>query len=166
MMESKLAIELMDSLIPALLVVLFRYGKMIVKKAELQLTAKEKETLAPVVQACMDQLMLNFNSPWVALAFTGGMIYGSKIVEIYGTDRAERKTGPIDSNKAQQGPFPRERNKIPITDPNEPVKPPVKELRPWNEDDIQKYVDKKKCSKAKAREYFEKNWVRKGGLIT
>lgn len=81
MLESKLAIELIDAMLPALFVAMFHAIDVKLRKTELQLTQKEKDTIAPIMQACLNTIMLNFNSPWTTLAVTLGVIYGSKITE-------------------------------------------------------------------------------------
>lgn len=81
LVDGALATELLDALLPALLVVALKALKLEIKKTDLQLTAKEKSTLAPLVKACLDSLFLNFNSPWVALGFSATIIYGAKITE-------------------------------------------------------------------------------------
>lgn len=81
LLEGKFAVDMIDALLPALLVVLFKKMNLSVRKTELQLTEGEKRTLAPVVQDCLNTLDIDFNNPWVALAFTAGIIYGSKVIE-------------------------------------------------------------------------------------
>jgi len=81
MLEAKLAIELMDALLPGLFVAIFHAVDVKLRKSELQLTEKEKNTITPIFQACLNTIMLNFNSPWTTLAVTCGVIYGSKITE-------------------------------------------------------------------------------------
>lgn len=81
MLDAKLAVELLDAVLPAVLVVLMKYIGASMKKADLQLTEKEKKTFEPVIKACLDQLMINFSSPWTALAVTATVIYGAKLTE-------------------------------------------------------------------------------------
>lgn len=81
MLEGKLAIELMDAMLPGLFVAIFYAIDIKLRKSELQLTQKEKDTIAPIMQACLNTIMLNFNSPWTTLAVTVGVIYGSKVTE-------------------------------------------------------------------------------------
>lgn len=164
MIESRVAIELIDALVPALLVVLFRYAKMLVRKTDLQLSAKEKETLSPIVQACMDQLMLNFSSPWVALAVTGGMIYGSKVIEIMGTAQADKKNGVQTPKEAKSSPVEQSKAKDTPKQDQPPSKPPDG-LRPFTQEDVDRIAIKKKKTRDWARDYLEKNWVKKGGNV-
>lgn len=81
MLEGKLAIELIDAMLPSLFVAMFYAMGVKLRKTEFQLTQKEKDTLSPLMQNCLNSVMLNFNSPWTALAVTAGIIYGSKITE-------------------------------------------------------------------------------------
>lgn len=91
MVDGKLAVELIDALLPALFVVLIQKVGLTMKKTDLQMTAKEKETVAPILQQCMNQLMINFNNPWAALGVTLGVIYGGKILEKGGPAFLEKK---------------------------------------------------------------------------
>lgn len=81
MLEAKLAIELMDALLPGLFVAIFHAIEIKLRKTELQLTQKEKDTITPIMQKCLDTIMLNFSSPWTTLAVTCAIIYGSKLTE-------------------------------------------------------------------------------------
>lgn len=95
MFEGKYAVDMLDALLPALLVVLFKKMNIGVRKTELQLTESEKKTLAPVVQNCLNTIDLDFNNPWIALAVTAGIIYGSKVIEKAGVgwlDKQSTKT--------------------------------------------------------------------------
>lgn len=81
LIDGKTATELMDSVLPAVLVFALYKAGLQLKKTELQLTEREKNTLAPLMQKCMDALMLNFDSPFVALGVSMAVIYGGKIME-------------------------------------------------------------------------------------
>lgn len=100
--EGKMTIEIIDSLLPALLVLAFHRGGMVVKKTDMQLTAKEKDTLTPVLQKCLDSILLNFDSPWTALAVTAGAIYGAKLIEYGGKAYTDKETTKA-AVKAAQG---------------------------------------------------------------
>jgi hypothetical protein len=80
-MDAKLAVDLMDAVLPSALVIGGKFVGLEMKKTDLQLTEREKGTFHPVVQKCLDQLMLNFSSPWTALAVTAVVIYGAKVGE-------------------------------------------------------------------------------------
>lgn len=102
LVDGALATDLLDALLPALLVVLLKALKLEIKKTDLQLTAKEKNTLAPLVKACLDSLFLNFNSPWVALGFSASIIYGAKITE-HGVVRAlDKKAERMEEQKTHE----------------------------------------------------------------
>lgn len=96
MFDGGYAVNMLDALLPSLMVVLLKYMKITVRKSEMQLTESEKKTLSPIVTDCLKTLNLDFNNPWVALACTAGIIYGSKIIEKAGVaslDKiAEKKT--------------------------------------------------------------------------
>jgi hypothetical protein len=81
LMDAKLAVDLMDAVLPSALVIGGKFVGLEMKKTDLQLTEREKGTFHPVVQKCLDQLMLNFSSPWTALAVTAVVIYGAKVGE-------------------------------------------------------------------------------------
>lgn len=81
MIEGKLAIELMDALLPGLFVAALYAVNIKLRKTELQLTEKEKGTIAPIMQQCLNTIMLNFSSPWQTLGVTLAVIYGSKVSE-------------------------------------------------------------------------------------
>jgi hypothetical protein len=105
MVDGKLAVELIDALLPALFVVLIQKVGLTMKKTDLQMTAKEKETVAPILQQCMNQLMINFNNPWAALGVTLGVIYGGKILEKGGPafleKKAEKAKAATENKKAE-----------------------------------------------------------------
>ncbi len=82
LMNAKLVAELMDAIIPALAVwLLYRFGKVRLKKTELQLTAKEKDIITPVLQECLNTVNVNMSNPWQSLALALIVIYGSKVGE-------------------------------------------------------------------------------------
>lgn len=99
MLESKLAIELVDAVLPGILVAAMYALKIEMTKKELQLTEKEKTTITPIFQKCLDTIYLNFSSPWTLLAVTIGVIYGSKVTEkgivAYIDKKNEEKKNPI-----------------------------------------------------------------------
>lgn len=102
LVDAKLAVDLMDAAVPAALVWLcFKIG-MKLKKSDLQLTEKEKNTLAPIVQKCLEQLMINFQNPWVALSVSLLTIYGSKIAEKGAFQFFENKQKKIEDAAKQQ----------------------------------------------------------------
>jgi len=162
MVDAKLVVELVDSLIPSLMVVLFARFKVQIEKSGMKLTAKEKDTLAPLVQNCLDALMINFNSPWVALAVTAGIMYGSKVIEHGGKAAIEKK------NEEKKSAVRKEEKKEQTSDGKPAMKSVVEavgELRPYDKDDIMKVLRKRKRGYDDAKEWLEKNWVKNGGVI-
>jgi hypothetical protein len=83
--SGKFAVDMTDIILPAVLVwAVSALGYGIDKKA-LALTAKEKETLTPLVQAYLDSINVNFNNPLGNLIFGFAMIYGGKAIEVFPT---------------------------------------------------------------------------------
>lgn len=80
LIDGRMCAEWIDAIIPALVVFIAAKAGKLIKKADLLLTEKEKNTLAPVLYKCLEELQINFDSPWVALAITAGFIYGGKLV--------------------------------------------------------------------------------------
>lgn len=107
LVDAKLAINLVDAVLPsALVLVLYKVGVKL-RKADLQLTEKEKDTLAPILNKCLDSLMINFNNPWNALGISLLTIYGAKIMEKGGVawfdakkEKEEGKVVPMKKNNA------------------------------------------------------------------
>lgn len=75
------AVNIMDSLLPAAIVAAFYAQGLKLRKTEIQLTEKEKGVLAPIVQRCLDSVLINFDNPWTCLAVTAGAIYGGKLID-------------------------------------------------------------------------------------
>lgn len=180
LVQSKVAVEWMDSLIPALLVLIFHKLKVTVKKSDFQLTQGEKNTLYPIVEACMQQLMINFESPWSALCVTIIIIYGGKGMEKGGVALMDRKAAEVTPAKAPEA-------RPPVAPMR--VVPPVPSAGPkatsntdsfgsamdvvqqdgppvWTEADVAALMRApKKFSRKKALEWLETNWAKKGGRV-
>lgn len=80
--SGKFVVDMTDVIMPALtvwVVSLMGYG---FEKKQLLLTAKEKETLTPLVQAYLDSVNVNFNNPFNNLLFGLAMVYGAKIIDV------------------------------------------------------------------------------------
>lgn len=96
--NSKIAVDLMDVIIPALLVVaVAKYTSQKVNKSKFQLTAGEKNTIAPVLQNYLNSINFSVESPLNALILTVTIIYGSKTIEVIG---AEIETPKVDKKTA------------------------------------------------------------------
>lgn len=81
--NGKTAVALTDIIVPLLLTyLLMTFVKKKVRRSTFQLNAEEKKTLEPILDACLQTLNINFNSPWIALAVVGSTIYGAKFIEV------------------------------------------------------------------------------------
>lgn len=173
LVQGKHAVELMDALVPALLVVMFKYMKVDVRKAEMQLTEKEKNVLAPIVEACMNSIVLNFNSPWTTLAISVGVIYGGKIIEHGGVKFLDKKASEVKTPKDITNEVIQKSNeRMGMKKENaQAVQTAVQEqvrsapLGHWTEDDVRKVEKKRKKGPKEAIKWLEKNWERIGGQI-
>lgn len=81
LMQGTFAVNLVDMLVPSLVVLLIGYVGYSMEKKDLQLTKSEKETLAPAVQDVLDHIKIDFSNPWVNLAIMLSIVYGSKIID-------------------------------------------------------------------------------------
>lgn len=157
MVDSKFAVNILDALLPALIVLACTKGGIKVKKTDFELTVKEKETIAPVLQQCLNSLMINFNNPWNALGVSLVVIYGSKTLEKVGTSWLENKTVKADKQNVEAA-------------KQEPATEAVKEKEPVKvepgidyiptEEQIKEVVFKNKCSREKAAEILKKRFKR------
>ena len=178
LVQAKVAVDLMDSLIPAVLVLLFAKLEIQVKKTDFGLTAGEKNTLVPVVEACLNSINLDFSSPWTTLLISLVVIYGGKALEKGGIQFLEKKaaeTKPADPNKhekrkaetivkemfpggpsGQGAPAP---VKIPdsanMDDFGQTGGPPV-----WTEADVAVVEKRRKKGRAEAIQWLENNWAK------
>ena len=94
-LSPELMVEGIDNLIP----LLFVYGasafKISVQKKQLQLSPKEKETILPLVEACLTEMNVLIKSPFIALGIMLAIFYGSKMVE-FGIKAKETKKSEVD----------------------------------------------------------------------
>lgn len=81
MVKGEWAVDMIDAVLPAAIVAGFYALGIKLRKSEVQASQGEKNTLIPIVQKCMDTVMLNFDNPWNALIVTLGIIYGGKAAE-------------------------------------------------------------------------------------
>lgn len=177
LVSGKVVVDLMDSLLPALLVLIFYKMGVETRKSQYQLTQGEKNTLAPIVEACMNSINLNFDSPWTTLVVSLLVIYGGKAAEIGGTAFLDKKT----AEKTPAKPAPKPAKVVPLSDPPKPQHTPAASTNTddfksveeviasdgpptWTEADINAVVKKRKCSKSKAVEWLNYNWKKKGGV--
>lgn len=177
MVQGKLVVDLMDALLPAIIVLAFHRFGLSIKKSQMQLTQGEKNTLGPIVDACLQSINLDFSNPWSALSVTLLVIYGGKALEVGGTGWLDKKTSetkPFEQPAAKTPLSPMSvvggsmaKGSAPVIDkPNNdttsfhPDGPAT-----WTEADVKAVVKKRKCSYAKAVEWLGKNWQKNGGVL-
>lgn len=151
MVDPKLAVNLMDAVLPSLLVLLlFKLGVKL-RKSELQLTEKEKDTIAPILNKCLDTLMIHFDNPWTALIVTLITIYGSKVGEKFGVAMLEKKVKEQEDGEAGKPSDPSK-----VADPGKPEWLPSEAL-------VKNRMDTKKYSRKRAIEILKS--MHKAGKI-
>lgn len=165
MVQGEWAVNIMDALLPAAMVAGFYAMGMKLRKSELQLTASEKATISPIMQKCLDSILLNFNNPWNALAITVGAIYGGKLME-------KGLIGWIDKKQEQQQDEALEEKIKQAEKSSDPAKfdyanQSAADIQngnvvtpgsawPFTEEDIQQRMKKGKCSRIRAIEWLKK----------
>lgn len=77
----KMAVDLVDILLPSLTVWAIAAIGYNMQKKHLQLTAKEKEVLTPAVQNWLNSINVDFNNPFYNLLFVVAAIYGTKVID-------------------------------------------------------------------------------------
>lgn len=172
LVQGKVVVELMDSLIPSLLVLVFYKLEIVTKKSDFQLSQGEKNTLAPIVEACLNSINLNFDSPWTTLLVSLGIIYGGKAMERGGIAFIDKKAdesrpvdpGKHDKPKAGFKPMAPAPNPTPDSTNTDSFKAPAG-LPAWTEADVKAVEFKKKKGRAAAIDWLNKYWVKKGGVI-
>lgn len=179
LVQAKIAVDLVDSIIPAVLVLLFAKLEIALKKTDFQLTAGEKNTLTPIVEACLNSINLDFSSPWTTLLISMVVIYGGKALEKGGVQFLEKKTAeqkPADPDKhnKKKGPaivaemFPGS----PTAKPPAPASPAdstnlddfgtTAGPAVWTEADVTIVEKRRKKGRAEAMEWLETNWLKEG----
>jgi len=102
MLSADLCVNLLDSLLPGLMVAAAYYAHIKIAKKDLQLTEKEKQTLSPVVEACLNSININMENPWLLLSVTMGIMYGSKFIEKGAIAKVDAKDAKDAKDKEQQ----------------------------------------------------------------
>lgn len=176
LVQGKIAVDLMDSLIPAVLVLLFAKLEVTVKKTDFQLTAGEKNTLAPIVEACLNSINLDFSSPWTTLLISLVVIYGGKALEKGGIQLLEKKaaeTKPADPNKHEKRKAETIVKEMFPGGPSAPGPAPVSTPdstnyddfgttpgpSTWTEKDVTIVEKRRKKGRAEAMQWLELNWA-------
>lgn len=169
MVQGEWAVAMIDSVLPALLVAAMYAGGIKLRKSELQMTEKERSTVAPIMQKCLDSILLNFDNPWSALAMTMGFIYGGKLMEkglVGWIDKAQEKkqdealkeriaAADLAANPAKYDTANQSAHAIATGQ----VHIPTPEM-PFTEEQIRDRMKKGKCSREKAIEYLKKKTVK------
>lgn len=178
LVQGKIAVDLLDSLIPAVLVLLFKKLEIDVKKTDFGLTAGEKNTLAPIVEACLNSVNLDFSSPWTTLLISLTVIYGGKALEKGGVQFLEKKaaeTKPADPLKHEKKKAPSIVKEMfpggPSGKAPEPTRTPdstnmddfgtTDGPATWTEADVTVVEKRRKKGRAEAIQWLEANWAKK-----
>lgn len=99
--DAELTTKMIDSLVPALFVLILRVGAGVsVKKSQLQASQRELETMQPIVQKCLEVIEFNINNPFVALGIVMGVVYSTKAAEI-GVNKFMDKEEGIESDNSE-----------------------------------------------------------------
>lgn len=155
LIEGKTGVELMDALLPAIMVVgLYAIG-MKIRKSELQLTDKEKGTVIPIFQKCLDSIHLNFDSPWTMLAITLGAIYGGKVIEKGGTEWIDKLAEKKLAKQAAKAAAAEAKANAPVT--SEPSMNEIAGDGGYTEDEIARVRRKKKIGREAAIKWLQNN---------
>jgi len=78
---SSFAVELIDMLIPSIVVLIISYFGYSLEKKDLKLNKDEKEALTPALMDVLDEINLNFDNVWVNLGIMLSIVYGTKIAD-------------------------------------------------------------------------------------
>jgi hypothetical protein len=100
LMGGSFAVDLVDMLLPSLVILLMRYLGFAMEKKDIQLSKSEKETLSPAVQDCLDDINIDFNNPWVNLSIMLGIVYGSKMIDKGTSIKKIDKSKPKEEKKS------------------------------------------------------------------
>ena len=184
LVSGKIAVDMMDAIFPAILVVIFARIGVAIKKTSLQLTQGEKNTLEPIMSSCLNTINMDFSSPWQALAVTMLFIYGGKALEVGGVgwlDKKAAKATPADPAKHEKAvvvPMTKSKTKpvagsgvsgVKINTPADNSNN-LTDFHPdgpttWSEADVAAVEKKRKRGRAEAITWLEKNWLKQGGKI-
>lgn len=180
LVQGKIVVELIDSLLPAIIVILFRKLKLDAKKSQFQLTQGEKNTLSPVVEACLNSINLDFSNPWTTLGVCMLIMYGGKALEVGGVQWVDKKAGvepekekketktsnPLTNSGAgaAKPPTPNPPKAATDTAPFTNINPaqPSGDIISWGEPELKIVMVKGRMNREKAEKYLNKNWIKNG----
>ena len=81
--SGELATELLNRILPVLLSLgVERFLNIKAPKKSFELTAGEKNTIAPILDKCLSKLNISFENPFIALGLSLSFVYGSKIIDV------------------------------------------------------------------------------------
>lgn len=103
--SGKATVTIINIFIPSFFVFsLRRFGYQSTKNVW-KLSKEEQEVLQPVVQECLDYIVINFDNPFYALAFVSAMIYGAKLFDAVPDLKKMRDEITEDSEYEEQAPI-------------------------------------------------------------
>lgn len=77
----ELGVRLLDAAVPAILVTVIGFVGYTFDKGRLKLNADDRKVIAPLMQDALNAIEIDFNNPFINLAFGLSIVYGSKIIE-------------------------------------------------------------------------------------
>ena len=154
--SGEFATNLMDTIVPSLILLLaLQFGYLFEKKS-LQLTSKEKELIAPAMQEYLDSLNVNFNNPLYNLLFVVGAVYATKVIDILPSIKKKQSVP-----KKEQDVSDKEVIEKKVQDEQQRAKKrqdEIKLLKTMSRPVAIKWLtENRKYSKATANEWYQKN---------
>lgn len=106
-LTAELVIMVADSLVPQGAAFAFNKFGYSAAPQEFKLNDREKKTIEPVLQKCLDQAQVNISNPWTALAVVAGSIYLGKAVSVFaqGKQNGAAKQSKSSSSATMEAPF-------------------------------------------------------------
>jgi hypothetical protein len=86
---AKFAVKLINLLIPAVLCFIISKMGYSLSKDSLKLNAEERELVEPALQDVLNDIVINFDSPYVNLALVLGVVYTAKLGDVF--DQIKKK---------------------------------------------------------------------------
>lgn len=158
--SGKFVVDVMDLVFPTIALVILSVAGYTADKKGLQLTAKEKETIAPFMDAYLKSVNLSFTNPLHNLLFIAGAIYAPKIIALI----PEMKALPSKAEKQKPVSPVEQANKLVEAEKEREQKRAleIQQLSLMSEQAAVKWLaDKKKMGKEKAIAFYRKNVQKK-----
>jgi len=99
LIQSNILIEMFDKLMTLILPLGLNAVGMKIKPSDIAATREEKKTLEPVLFAATKTINLDFSNPWVSLAVTAVVIYGTKAAGKINFGELENETESNNNDK-------------------------------------------------------------------